>query len=50
VSAAGKKDGLYWPESDGDKSPFGEFIAQASAEGYKPEKVVRRITVTFIGF
>jgi len=35
VSAAGKKDGLYWPEADGDKSPLGEFIAQASAEGYK---------------
>ena len=35
VSAAGKKDGLYWPESDGDRSPLGEFIAQASAEGYK---------------
>ncbi len=35
VSAAGKKDGLYWPESDGDKSPLGEFVAQASTEGYK---------------
>ncbi|MBR1266383.1 DUF2950 domain-containing protein [Bradyrhizobium sp. AUGA SZCCT0222] len=32
VSAAGKKDGLYWP---GDDSPLGELAAQASAEGYK---------------
>ena len=35
VSSSGKKDGLYWPASDGDVSPLGEFIAQASAEGYK---------------
>jgi hypothetical protein len=35
VSTAGKKDGLYWPASDGDTSPLGEFVAQASAEGYK---------------
>jgi hypothetical protein len=35
VSASGKKDGLYWPSSDGDQSPLGELAAQASAEGYK---------------
>jgi hypothetical protein len=35
VSTTGKKDGLYWPQSDGDTSPLGEFAAQASAEGYK---------------
>ena len=35
VSAAGKKNGLYWPESDGDPSPIGAFVAQATAEGYK---------------
>ena len=35
VSAAGKKDGLYWPSSDGDQSPLGELAAQASAEGYE---------------
>jgi hypothetical protein len=35
VSAAGKKDGLYWPPSDGEASPLGAFVAQASAEGYK---------------
>ena len=35
VSASGKKDGLYWPASDGEASPLGEFVAQASAEGYK---------------
>ena len=35
VSASGKKDGLYWPSSDGGQSPLGELAAQASAEGYK---------------
>jgi hypothetical protein len=35
VSTTGKKDGLYWPASGGDASPLGEFVAQASAEGYK---------------
>jgi hypothetical protein len=34
VSTSGKKDGLYWPSSDGDQSPLGELAAQASAEGY----------------
>ena len=37
VSTSGKKDGLYWSASDGDTSPLGEFVAQASAEGYKAE-------------
>ena len=35
ISTSGKKDGLYWPSSDGDESPLGELAAQASAEGYK---------------
>ena len=35
VSTSGKKDGLYWPSPDGEKSPLGELAAQASAEGYK---------------
>jgi Protein of unknown function (DUF2950) len=35
VSSSGKKDGLYWPTSDADASPLGEFVARASAEGYK---------------
>jgi Protein of unknown function (DUF2950) len=35
VSSSGKKDGLYWPASDGEASPLGELVAQASAEGYK---------------
>lgn len=36
VSRRGKKDGLYWPDADGDSpSPLGEFAAQAAAEGYK---------------
>src|SRR6185312_15360370 len=36
VSRPGKKDGLYWPTSEGGTpSPLGELAAQASAEGYK---------------
>jgi hypothetical protein len=35
VSTSGKKDGLYWPSSEGETSPLGELAAQASAEGYK---------------
>jgi len=35
VSSSGKKDGLYWPLSDGEVSPLGAFVAQASAEGYR---------------
>jgi hypothetical protein len=35
VSASGKKDGLYWPSSDGGQSPLGELAARASAEGYE---------------
>ena len=35
ISSSGKKDGLYWPASDGDASPLGELAARASAEGYK---------------
>jgi hypothetical protein len=31
VSTSGKKDGLYWPSSDGEASPLGELAAQASA-------------------
>ena len=50
VSASGKKDGLYWPASDGDASPLGEFVAQASAEGYKSRGGrARRITATTTG-
>ena len=35
ISSSGKKDGLYWPAPDGEASPLGELVAQASAEGYK---------------
>lgn len=35
VSFAGKRDGLYWPSTDGDSSPLGELFAQAAAEGYR---------------
>ena len=36
VSQPGKKDGLYWPASQGeDESPLGELVAQATAQGYR---------------
>jgi hypothetical protein len=36
VSQPGKKDGLYWPTSQGDDpSPLGELAARATAEGYR---------------
>ena len=34
VSTPGKKDGLFWHD-DGDPSPLGELVADASREGYK---------------
>jgi Protein of unknown function (DUF2950) len=36
ISRPGKKDGLYWPSSEGgDVSPLGELVAQATDEGYR---------------
>lgn len=36
ASHPGKKDGLYWPTSQGEEpSPLGAFAAGASAEGYR---------------
>jgi Protein of unknown function (DUF2950) len=36
ISDAGKKDGLYWPNSAGDdESPLGELIADATKQGYR---------------
>ena len=38
ISSAGKKDGLYWPDTqNGDPSPLGELVAKASAQGYKTD-------------
>jgi hypothetical protein len=35
ISQPGKKDGLYWPTSQGEEeSPLGELVAQASAQDY----------------
>ncbi len=35
ISQPGKRDGLYWPASQGgDPSPLGELVAQANAQGY----------------
>ena len=37
ISQPGKKDGLYWPTSQGEEaSPLGELIAQATVQGYPP--------------
>ena len=39
ISKPGKKDGLYWPTSQGEtESPLGELFADASREGYKTEQ------------
>ena len=36
ISQTGKQDGLYWPSSQGqEESPLGEFIAQATRQGYR---------------
>ena len=36
VSNPGKKDGLYWPDSQGNgASPLGEFVAEATGQGYR---------------
>ena len=38
VSQPGKKDGLYWPTSQGEEpSPLGELVAAATAQGYRIE-------------
>ena len=35
-SSPGKKDGLYWPDAQGnDPSPLGEFFAEATKQGYR---------------
>ena len=36
ISSPGQKDGLYWPNADGeDPSPLGPLVHYARAEGYK---------------
>ena len=41
-SAPGKKDGLYWPVTEGETaSPFGPLVAEAHAEGYVAHKSAR---------
>jgi hypothetical protein len=38
-SDEGKKNGLYWPVKEGEKSsPMGPFVTQAVKEGYKKKK------------
>jgi hypothetical protein len=38
LSRPGKKDGLYWPAELGGKSPLGDLVAQAAAEGYSADE------------
>jgi hypothetical protein len=39
LSSEGKKDGLYWPVTDGETiSPLGELVAAAQDKGYKKLK------------
>src|SRR5262245_18926637 len=36
ISRPGKKDGLYWPASQGEEdSPLGELVAEATKQGYR---------------
>ena len=36
VSSPGKKDGLYWPDAQGnDPAPLGELFAEAAKQGYR---------------
>ena len=35
LSPSGTKEGLYWPDDGSDPSPFGEFVASASAAPYQ---------------
>jgi Protein of unknown function (DUF2950) len=36
ISQSGKKDGLYWPTSQGEPpSPLGELVAEATKQGYR---------------
>jgi hypothetical protein len=36
ISQPHHKDGLYWPGSEaGDESPLGDFVARATAQGYR---------------
>jgi hypothetical protein len=36
ISQPGKKDGLFWPTSQGEEeSPLGELVAEATAQGYR---------------
>jgi len=36
ISSPGKKDGLYWPDVQGEQqSPLGAFVAEATRQGYR---------------
>jgi hypothetical protein len=39
ISSPGKKDGLYWPNADGEEpSPLGPLVGYARSEGYQGER------------
>ncbi len=37
MSSPGKRDGLYWPATEGEDSPIGPLVVSASTEGYGPK-------------
>ena len=38
-SSPGRQDGLYWQRKPGERrSPLGDLVAEAAAEGYEPDK------------
>jgi DUF2950 family protein len=37
ISSPGKRDGLFWPESDTPPTQFGEEVKKAQSEGYRRE-------------
>ena len=51
LSTPGNKDGLYWsPETDGELSPLGPFIAAAQAEGYRKSNGEKSGPTPFHGY
>ncbi len=54
LSHPGQKDGLYWPaganQADAEPSPFGEFIADAAAEGYEPISGSKKTPSAYHGY
>lgn len=51
MSSDGKRDGLYWPDTDGqDPSPLGVLFARAQAEGYGGDKPASESSAPYHGY